>query len=170
MHDPYPLRLYDYRFSGNSYKVRLALHQLCLKVETVPVDILAGDSNLMPTSLQDQAHALQWMFFEQSNIDQVLGRTRFLRAFPDFRTPAPQEWQEWYRAGNKALSILDSHLGDREYLVGSSYSIADIALYGYVHTANEGGFELADFTNIGRWLRNVETTDGYIPQLEGEYP
>lgn len=36
------LRLYDYWESGNAYKVRLALTQLGVEFERVPVDILAG--------------------------------------------------------------------------------------------------------------------------------
>lgn len=209
MHNPKPLRLYDYRFSGNSYKIRLALSQLGLDVDVVPVDILSGDTRtpeflrrnpmgqipvlelsdgtflresnailfwlavgtkLMPETDRDQADALQWMFFEQSNIDKVLGRTRFLKAFPAFRTPAPHEWEEWYRVGDQALTVIDEHLAGKKFLVGKAYSIADIALYGYVHTADEGGFTLTDFPNVGRWLHEIEATEGYIRQMEGEYP
>ena len=38
------MRLYDYRASGNCYKVRLALAQLALPYERVPVDIFAGET------------------------------------------------------------------------------------------------------------------------------
>lgn len=204
-----PRKLYDYRFSGNSYKVRLALSQLGLRVQVVPVDIIAGDTQtqeflqlnplgqipvleladgtflresnailfwlaqgtrLMPATDRDRTFALQWMFFEQSNIDKVLGRTRFLKAFPEFRTPALHEWEEWYRVGNVALAVLDEHLRNENFLVSDTYSIADIALYGYVHSANEGGFKLNDFPNVGRWLRAIESMEGYILQMEGDYP
>ena len=39
-----PLRLYDYAASANCYKVRLALAQLELPYERVPVDIFAGET------------------------------------------------------------------------------------------------------------------------------
>lgn len=38
------LRLYDYAASANCYKARLALAQLGLEYERVPVDIFAGES------------------------------------------------------------------------------------------------------------------------------
>ena len=38
------MRLFDYRASGNCYKVRLALAQLALPYERVPVDIFAGET------------------------------------------------------------------------------------------------------------------------------
>ncbi len=40
-----PVRLFDYRFSGNSYKIRLALAQLNIPVEVVPVDIVKGETH-----------------------------------------------------------------------------------------------------------------------------
>ncbi len=36
------LKLYDYLDSGNGYKARLPLTQLCIPFEPVTVDILAG--------------------------------------------------------------------------------------------------------------------------------
>ena len=39
-----PVRLYDYAASGNCYKVRLALAQLGMPYERVPIDIFAGDT------------------------------------------------------------------------------------------------------------------------------
>jgi glutathione S-transferase len=40
--DARPVRLYDFPFSGNAYKVRLALHHLRLPVERRVIDILEG--------------------------------------------------------------------------------------------------------------------------------
>ena len=200
-----PIRLYDYQFSGNGYKIRLALAQLGLEVDVVNLDLLKGETwtteffaknpmgqipvleledakflresnsilyylsqstHLMPTDLMGQTEALQWMFFEQSNIDKVLGRARFLKAFPDFRETTNGEWEEWYRVGNKALKVVDDHLRKTNFLVSNTYSLADICLFGYVHTANEGGFQLENYPSIQKWLENVKTTPGFIPQCE----
>ena len=37
---------------------------------------------------------------------------------------------------------MERHLADRDYFVGSRYSLADISLYAYTHVADEGGFEM----------------------------
>ena len=200
-----PLRLYDYPFSGNGYKIRLALAQLDIEIEIVFLDLLKGetwtpdfykknpmgqipvleledgtylresnailywlttDTPLMPTDLMEQTQVLQWMFFEQSNIDKVLGRTRFLKAFPDFMETTDKDWAGWYNTGNKALLVLDDHLKNNDYLVANQYSAADICLYGYVHTADEGGFKLNDYSSVQRWLKRVKNTQCYIPQYE----
>ena len=59
--------------------------------------------------------------------------------------------------------VLDSELAGRGWLVGDAYSAADICLYAYVHTAPEGGFDLAPHENVRRWLERVRDQPGHIP-------
>ncbi|MGH8597363.1 MAG: glutathione S-transferase family protein, partial [Gammaproteobacteria bacterium] len=109
---PRPKRLYDLPFSGNGYKVRLALAQLGIAVEYEVVDLIKGETKskeflaknpmgqipllelddgsllresnailawlaegtfLMPDDAFSRARVLQWMMFEQNNIDKVIG-------------------------------------------------------------------------------------------------
>jgi glutathione S-transferase len=198
-----PIRLYDFRFSGNGYKVRLALSQLGLAVEHQFIDILKGEAKseaflaknpmgeipalelsdgtvlresnailfwlsegtaLMPEDRLGRARVVQWMCFEQSNIDRVLGRARFLLANPDFRTTTPAEFAAWHATGHQALCVMEEELRERKFLVGDAYSAADICLYGYVHTGREGGFELDRFPAVVSWLARVASQPGHIPQ------
>ncbi|HET9159873.1 MAG TPA: glutathione S-transferase family protein [Caulobacteraceae bacterium] len=195
-------RLYDFPFSGNGYKIRLALTQLGHSFDYLVVDILAGESQtpaflainpmgqipvlvtpdgtilresnailfwltegtaLMPADRLGKTRVLQWMNFEQSTIDKVLGRTRFLRAYPHFRVVADEEWAVWSAEGNRALAVLDRELAGKTFLVGQAYSAADICLYGYVHSGEEGGFHLDGYPNVTRWLDAVRAQPGHIP-------
>jgi glutathione S-transferase len=94
----------------------------------------------------------------------VLGRARFLRAYPRFAKVAQFDVDTWHAAGHRALGVLDRELSERDYLVGATFSIADISLYGYVHTAGEGGFDLDRFPAVGKWLDRVATRPEHIPQ------
>lgn len=123
---------------------------------------LTEGTALMPPEKMGRTHVIQWMNFEQSNIDKVLGRTRFLRAYPDFREVSPDEWPVWSAEGNQALSVLNAALDHRTFLVGEAYSAADICLYAYVHTADEGGFHLAHYPAVQCWLERVRTQPGHI--------
>ena len=199
--DARPLRLWDFPFSGNGYKIRLALTQLGLPFQYASVDLLAGETRtpaflalnpmgqipvlqltdgtvlresnailfwltegtaMMPADKLERARVIQWMNFEQSNIDKVLGRVRFLKAYPDFRKVAEAEWPVWRAEGDQALAVLEAELAGRAFLVGEAYSAADICLYGYVHTAQEGGFELARYPAVQAWLQRVRTQPGHI--------
>ena len=196
-----PKRLYDFPFSGNGYKVRLALAYLGLRVEYETVDLLAGeagrpeflarnpmgqipvlelddgtclresnsilfwlaeDTALMPRNRLARARVVQWMCFEQSNIDKVLGRTRFLKRYPDFMTTTQADWDQWYATGYRALDVMESELRGRTFLLGERYSAADICLYGYVHCAEEGGFSLGDHPNVQRWRLLVQRQRAHV--------
>ncbi|ABG39654.1 glutathione S-transferase-like protein [Paraglaciecola sp. T6c] len=64
---------------------------------------------------------------------------------------------------NKVLGKLEAHLEGREFLVGDSPSIADIAIYTYTAHAPEGNVSLANFPNVRRFLANVEALNGFKP-------
>jgi glutathione S-transferase len=46
------------------------------------------------------------------------------------------------------------------------FTLADIALYAYTHVADEGGFDLARYPAVGRWLARVAAQPGHVP-LDG---
>lgn len=48
-------------------------------------------------------------------------------------------------AASEILGQLDRHLTDRAFLIGDIYTIADIALYGYLHVAAEARLGLDHF-------------------------
>ena len=54
------------------------------------------------------------------------------------------------------------HLGGHDWLVGDAYSAADISLYGYVHVADEGEFDLSGYPAIEGWLERVATVPGHV--------
>ena len=46
------------------------------------------------------------------------------------------------------------------YIAGEGFSIADIALFAYTHTAADGGFNLSKWPSISRWLSDVSDQSG----------
>jgi glutathione S-transferase len=52
-----------------------------------------------------------------------------------------------------------------ELLVGNRYTIADIAVFGYVHVAHEAGYDLNSRPAVQAWLRRVAAQDGYVNDL-----
>ena len=56
---------------------------------------------------------------------------------------------------------MEKHLaGGRDYFVGERLSIADIALYGYTHVAEEGGFDLDRYPAVQAWIARVAPSPG----------
>ncbi|MBV9991332.1 MAG: glutathione S-transferase family protein [Alphaproteobacteria bacterium] len=126
---------------------------------------LAEDSALIPDDRWGRAEAHQWMFFEQYSHEPYIAVARFWLAYaPKAELDKKRHLVgEWHEKGNAALAVMETHLAGRDWFAGKSYSIADIALYGYTHCAGEGGFDLTRYPKVGAWLARVATTPGYVP-------
>jgi glutathione S-transferase len=61
--------------------------------------------------------------------------------------------------------VIDGHLANHAFLVGERYTLADLAVYGYLHVAGEAGFELADYPAVSAWIERVEATPGHVDDL-----
>lgn len=57
---------------------------------------------------------------------------------------------------------LEAHLNGRDWLVGTSPSIADVAIYSYTAHAPEGNVSLDDYPNIRALLARVEALPGFV--------
>lgn len=125
---------------------------------------LAEGTRLAPVDGWARAEALSWMFFEQYSHEPYIAVARFWIAH------APKEElekrrhlvPEWHEKGNAALGVMDKHLERRDWFAGNKYSVADIALYGYTHCAGEGGFDLARFPAVSRWLARVKEQPAHV--------
>ncbi len=61
------------------------------------------------------------------------------------------------------LTTINKQLQDREWLVGSKPTIADLSTYSYIAHAPEGGISLAPYRNVLNWLSRIEALDGFLP-------
>jgi glutathione S-transferase len=126
---------------------------------------LAENTKLLPAEPWSRAEVLQWMFFEQYSHEPYIAVARFWMAFAPKQELEKRRHliPEWHAKGNAALGVMETHLSKHDWFAGERYSIADIALYGYTHSAADGGFDLAGFPAVGKWLKRVVQEPGYIP-------
>ena len=124
---------------------------------------LASGTPLLPDDDLSRARVLQWMFFEQYSHEPFIATLRNWISYANKRDEYASEIEAFRPKGYAALDVMEQHLESRNYLVGESYSIADIALYAYTHVADEGGFELYEYGNILRWFAELERVPGYVP-------
>ncbi len=128
---------------------------------------LAEGTCLIPEGRAARAEILQWMFFEQSRLEPYISPARFYTTIrPEQRTARALDIANWQAGAEAGLFRLDAHLEDREFMLASGYSIADIAMYGYTHVLTEAGLTMRDFPAIARWVDAVSRTEGYRPLAE----
>ena len=126
---------------------------------------LAEGTRYLPADRYERALVNQWLFFEQYDHEPTVAVARsWLTIYPDrIGKATPEQLAGWHQKGNKALAVMEKALAGHDWLVGSAYSIADIALYAYTHVADEGGFDLAAYPAIGAWLKRVAAEPRHVP-------
>ena len=124
---------------------------------------LADGTEYVPTGPLERARALQWMFFEQYEVEPNLAVARFWVAILGEREKYAAELEGKWRGGNRALDAIEGHLANNDWLVAGAFSIADISVYAYTHVAEEGGFDLAPYPGTRAWIGRVAGRPGYVP-------
>ncbi len=126
------------------------------------LNLFASDTHLMPTDPLDRFRVQEWQFYEQYNHEPTIAVRRFIKKFLGLPPERRSEYDSKEAPGYRALEVMEKRLANHEFLVGNSYSVADISLYAYTHVADEGGFDLSRFPGIGYWLQRVRQQPGYL--------
>ncbi|MEP3277638.1 MAG: glutathione S-transferase family protein [Stappiaceae bacterium] len=124
---------------------------------------LAHGSAFLPSDPYLYAQVMQWLFWEQySHEPYIAVARRWWSLEPEGRQTHATQFPDWHQKGHAALEQMDNHLKGKSFFVDNQYSIADIALYAYTHVADEGGFDMTRYPEIGRWLDRVRTVKGHV--------
>jgi glutathione S-transferase len=129
---------------------------------------LADGTEFLPDDRFERAHVYRWMMYEQGRLFAIVGALRFFvttgRLDPD-SPPARQQ----LRFSNAAIAQAETHLATDEFFVAGRYTVADIALYGYLQVAHEAGVDMDAFPNVTAWLDRVRQQPNHVADLE-PYP
>jgi glutathione S-transferase len=104
------------------------------------------------------------MFFEQYETEPTLAVARFWLRYSDKpREDFEDRLPEKYAGGYKGLDAMERHISGRQWFVGDTPTLADIALYAYTHVADEGGFDMDRYPAVNAWLDRVAAMPGHVP-------
>jgi glutathione S-transferase len=125
---------------------------------------LAEGSAFLPQDPWQRAKVLQWLFFEQYSHEPYIAVARFICLFLPEDHPRRAELPRLLERGHQALAVMDNHLAGHDFLAGSAWTIADIALFAYTHSAADGGFDLSDYAAIRAWMERARAQPGFVAQ------
>ena len=126
---------------------------------------LADGTRYLPEERMPRTRVAQWMLFEQNRIEAELGYARFLK-LSGRHDQMPEVYANRLERGQDALVALDRGLSAGGDFVAGDYSIADIALYAYVHCADEAGADPRSQRSIAAWLDRVESQPRFVNDLD----
>lgn len=124
---------------------------------------LAEGTPLLPAERWARAKVLEWLFFEQYSHEPYIATVRYWIKY----LGKAVEWAEKIAAtrekGYAALAVMERQLQQTPFLAGDTLTVADVALAAYTQVAHEGGFDLARFPALRRWLAAVHAHPGLAP-------
>jgi glutathione S-transferase len=129
---------------------------------------LADGTALLPEDGLERAQVHRWLFFEQASIVSVIGALRF-RVLTGRLDPDSEEAQRQRTIAAAVVATVNAQLAEREFAAGGGFSVADIALYGYLHVADEAGVDMGRYSNLAAWLERVRKRPRHVADL-APYP
>ena len=115
---------------------------------------LAEGSDLIPEDAFQRAQMNSWLFWEQYSHETSIAVRRFKKHY--LKLPDEEIDPQLMVKGRRALGVMNMQLTWSDWLVGEGLTCADIALVAYTRVAHEGGFDVAEFPNVERWVSRVE--------------
>jgi glutathione S-transferase len=128
-------------------------------------DLKLPESNAIMVYLSEQAgsdlwpvderriEVLQWLFWEQSNLQFATGTAFFQRLIRPMLGQEPDEQRvaEAIAKFRRHAKVLDDHLADRQWVAGDAMTIADLAIASQMMYAKQSGLPIDEFPHIERW-------------------
>jgi len=126
---------------------------------------LAEGTPYVPDDPWERARVVGWLIYEQTDVVFMVGGLRF-RLMVGRWTPDHPEAVHRREGAVEVLQFLDEQLAEDEFLVGGRYTIADIAVYGYSHRAEEAQLDLEPYPNLRAWFERIKSQPGYMEDVE----
>ena len=113
---------------------------------------------LLPPGGQARARVLGWLMFQMGGVGPMMGQLGFFHKFAGKEYEDKRPRDRYAAETRRLLGVLDRHLAGKDWIMGSDYTIADIAVFPWVR--NLIGFYEAgelvgysDFAEVDRVLK-----------------
>jgi glutathione S-transferase len=107
---------------------------------------------LYPSGLHDEARAWQWSFWGMTEVERPVLTALFNRAIlpEDKRDAAVAETAE--KELQRPLGVLDGAVAKSQYLIGESFTVADLNVAAILSWARPARIDLGPFPHAADWL------------------
>lgn len=102
---------------------------------------------------------IQWLFFQMAGVGPMFGQLGFFYKYAGAEWEDKRPMQRYRDETKRLLSVLDKRMEGRTWIMGDDYTIADIAILGWVRNIiNPAGYNARDLVeydtlkNVPAWL------------------
>ena len=108
----------------------------------------------LPKDLRGRQVALQWLFWQMGGLGPMAGQNHHFSQFAPEKIP--YAIKRYVDETARLYGVLDKQLANNEFVAGSEYSIADMAIYPWIVSHKWQSQNLEDFPNVLRWFNHIK--------------
>ncbi|MFW6753393.1 glutathione binding-like protein [Pseudomonas glycinae] len=108
----------------------------------------------LPKDLRGRQAALQWLFWQMGGLGPMAGQNHHFSQFAPEKIP--YAIKRYIDETARLYGVLDKQLANNEFVAGSEYSIADMAIYPWIVSHKWQSQNLEDFPNVQRWFNHIK--------------
>jgi GST-like protein len=108
----------------------------------------------LPKDLRGRQQALQWLFWQMGGLGPMAGQNHHFSQFAPEKIP--YAIKRYIDETARLYGVLDKQLATNEFVAGSEYSIADMAIYPWIVSHKWQSQNLEDFPNVLRWFNHIQ--------------
>lgn len=101
---------------------------------------------LLPADPALRYQTIQWVFFQVGAVGPMFGQMGFFHKFAGNAYEDKRPRDRYAAESKRLLGVLEGRLADRKFIMGDDYTIADIALLGWVRSI-DGFYEAGDLVD-----------------------
>ncbi|HWV15436.1 MAG TPA: glutathione S-transferase N-terminal domain-containing protein [Cellvibrio sp.] len=102
---------------------------------------------LIPADMTERYHTIQWLMLQMGGIGPMFGQVGFFNKFAGKHYEDKRPLERYVAESKRLLGVLDRQLAKGEWIVGDTYTIADIATFPWVRNLI-GFYEAGDLVDI----------------------
>ncbi len=107
---------------------------------------------LLPSAPRERIRAMEYLFFQVAGVGPMFGQAGW---FMRQAEPIPLAIERYQSESRRLSAVLESRLQEAPWLAGASYSVADIAHFGWLRVADYAGVKLEEFPALQDWLQRI---------------
>ena len=108
----------------------------------------------IPDEYRERIQVYEWLMWQVGNLGPMAGQHSHF--FNYAQGDHPYSAERYKNEYNRCIGVLERRLTDREYILDSGYSIADMCAWPWILIAKAMQQPLDEFPNVSRWRATVK--------------
>ncbi|WP_339453993.1 glutathione binding-like protein [Pseudomonas sp. EA_5y_Pfl2_R50] len=108
----------------------------------------------LPKDLRGRQTVLQWLFWQMGGLGPMAGQNHHFSQFAPEKIP--YALKRYIDETARLYGVLNKQLANNDFVAGSEYSIADMAIYPWIVSHKWQSQNLEDFPHVQRWFNHIK--------------